>query len=631
MANDLRPYRAELQAASVRLNAALADGKVPLDTVAFARGVRDLMDEQLLRWPDAVLREFDGKADRQTGYRSAQYWRVVIERNIERQVWPLRDEELRTAHNRKRREYEAVAQHLLALPYGGPTRVEDSVDGVVYLVRPNRALMQQLMPIVAHELMRWFRQHEITKEFLARPADRGFFEFLQTRTDVRAMLRIVDEQPLDVTAYEDPSIITRKTQTTSQMLVELAISLIPVVGDIVAAWEVYNGHDLFGTPLDSLDRGILGACVMLPMLGMVLKDGRVAYREARLVLLHGGEAREWTRAMEAVSRLDAVEIRLLAEAEEALRLAKTLEPALQRRIAGVLPGMVQPVKVLQPGAHPVVIEAMAMLRKADPVFATVDDAAMLRVLEKGPDPNHIKGQLLEELVETRLLPWLATPYARRALGLSHVSRPEGKLMFIPGHMISDESGRQVTDGIIAVWEQGELHILIIFEAKSGKRAARELWISKGGISSLTNAQRAELRAEAERAFQRLKRRAELQGALFNRKVEDIEEEILDEINFAEEGGQIRRDVERLAEDFRNRPAKIFVGDLPEPIPVRISPTGTKFVGLVPSDVDQISIREAVQKLGYSFEIIGVQLSSRKLKDLGNALSPFATNLKAPPP
>jgi hypothetical protein len=55
------------------------------------------------------------------------------------------------------------------------------------------------------------------------------------------------------------------------------------------------------------------------------------------------------------------------------------------------------------------------------------------------------------------------------------------------------------------------------------------------------------------------------------------------------------------------------------------------VGVVPSDVDQISIREAVQKLGYSFEVIGVQLSARKLKDLGKLLSSFATQLKAPPP
>src|SRR5688500_2402365 len=185
MANDLRPYRAELQAATVRLNAALADGKVPVDKVAFARGVRDLMDEQLLRWPEAVLSNFDGKADPLTGHRSERFWRAAIERSIEREIWPLKDEEVRKAHAGKRREYEALAHRLLALPYGGPTRLEDNVAGIVYLVRPNRELMRIFMPVAAGELMRWFDQHEITKVFLAQPADRGFFEFLETRTDVQ--------------------------------------------------------------------------------------------------------------------------------------------------------------------------------------------------------------------------------------------------------------------------------------------------------------------------------------------------------------------------------------------------------------------------------------------------------------
>jgi hypothetical protein len=198
-------------------------------------------------------------------------------------------------------------------------------------------------------------------------------------------------------------------------------------------------------------------------------------------------------------------------------------------------------------------------------------------------------------------------------------------------MISDIDGRQITDGIMAVWEKGELHIVMVFEAKSSKSAARELRISKGGLSSLTDAQKAELRAEAERAFQRLKRRAELQGAPFKRKVEDIEKQIIDEIRFAEEGGQVRRDVERLAETSRTKPAKIFVGDLPDAIPVRISPTRTKFIGVVPADVDQVGLREAVQKLGYSFEVIGTALSSRQWKEAGRLLEQFAAQVKPPAP
>jgi hypothetical protein len=628
---NLAPYRGELRAVGARVKAVLADGSSSVEDVAFARSVYDLMDTQLLRWPDAVLSNFDGQVDKETGYRNEKYWRVVMERVTEREIWPLRDEEVRKAHAKKRDEYERFAYELIQRPSDGPTRIEDNVAGIVYLVRPNRQLLGKLVMVLATELMKWFRQHEITKEFLAQPAKRGFFEFLETRTDMKAMVRLVDEQPLDVTAYEDPTIITKKTPTTAQMLIELGISLIPVVGEIVAAWELYSEHDLFGNPLDSVDRGIMAACLMLPMLGMVMKEGRVVYRETRLVLLHSGDAKDWARAMDSVSRLEAPEIRLLAQAEEALRVTKTLNTGMQRQAVALLPGMTQPTKVLRPEVQVIVTDAMAALRRVDPVFDTLDDLAMLRVLDKGPDPNKIKGQLLEELIETRLVPWLKTPHARRAFGLQDIVRPEGKLVFIPGHMICDLDGRQITDGIIALWEEGKLHIVMVFEAKSGRSASRELRIGKGGYSSLTDAQKVELRAEAESVFQRLKRRAELQGQPFKKKIEDIEKEIIEDIKFAEEGGQVRRDVERLSEDSRGKPAKIFIGDLPEPVPVGISPTRTKFVGIVPSDVDQIGIREAVQKLGYSFEIIGTALSSRKWKDIGKLLEPFATRLKPPAP
>ncbi|MGJ0428320.1 hypothetical protein [Methylobacter sp.] len=105
----------------------------------------------------------------------------------------------------------------------------------------------------------------------------------------------------------------------------------------------------------------------------------------------------------------------------------------------------------------------------------------------------------------------------------------------------------------------------------------------------------------------LKRRAELQGVPFNKKLEDIEKEILDDIRFSETGGQTMRDIERLYEDNPTTdkiinigesensavrvesagdvPAKIFIGDLPKPVPVRISLTHTKIFGVLPIDVD----------------------------------------------
>ena len=79
--------------------------------------------------------------------------------------------------------------------------------------------------------------------------------------------------------------------------------------------------------------------------------------------------------------------------------------------------------------------------------------------------------MLEELIESRLVPWLADPNGYIALGFRSQVPPGATLLFIPGHMITDIHGRQLTDGILALWHDGELHILVVFEAKAGRSAA----------------------------------------------------------------------------------------------------------------------------------------------------------------
>jgi hypothetical protein len=606
----------------------LADSSASVSQVALARAARDLMDEQLLMWPDAVLREFDGKADPLTGARNEKYWRALAERSARREIFPLDDPDMADQHRRLRRDYHDKAFELVSLASQGPTRIEDRVDGIVYLVRPNRALLNKLMPVVAAELLKWFERHRITREFLARPAKTGYFEFLLDRPDMKAMLRIIDEQPVDVTAYSDPSIITTKTQTAEQALIETAISFIPIVGEVVAGYEWMSGKDLFGNSLSTVDRGIMGAAIFLPMMGMIVKDGRAVYSETRLVRLYGGTANEWEHVVTTVGRLEAREARVLADAEEMLRLAKKLEPEMARRAAGALPGMAKPAGLLQTSVDKAVSEAFAVLSKRHPIVQTLDEFAILRILEKGPHPDLIRGQLLEELIESRLVPWLADPNGYIALGLRSPIRPGATVLYVPGHMITDIHGRQLTDGILATWENNELVIHVVFEAKAGRSAARELRVGKGGISSLSDTDRALLRVEAAKVFRTLKRRAELDGVKFAKTLDDVEKEVLADIRFSEKGGQVRRDVERLYEDVSGRAARIFVGDLPKAVPVRISPTRTKFFGVLPADVSPTTIQSTLQGLGYNFEVIRAGITSRDLKLISDELTPLAEKMAA---
>lgn len=129
-------------------------------------------------------------------------------------------------------------------------------------------------------------------------------------------------------------------------------------------------------------------------------------------------------------------------------------------------------------------------------------------------------------------------------------------------------------------------IAAVFEANAGKSAARELSFARGGAPPLTDAERAELRANAKDVWREQRRAAREAKQPFNKTVEDVEKEYA----LSERGGQVRRDVERLADG-----ASIRVGT--QTLPVRISPTRTKFFGVLPRDVAASTIEQQLKDSG----------------------------------
>jgi hypothetical protein len=256
-------------------------------------------------------------------------------------------------------------------------------------------------------------------------------------------------------------------------------------------------------------------------------------------------------------------------------------------------------------------------------MSTLDEYAVRRILEKGPNVDHIKGQLLEELIESRLVPWLLDRSGSAALGFQFTGK---QLVFIPGHMIRDTAGRQITDGVLGIWHEGELVIGAVFEAKAGRYASRELSFASGSVSKLTDKQRAELRAIAKDIHATQQAQAQRAGQKYNKKIEDVEKEVA----MSERGGQVRRDVERLSEDVYGVPAMVFIGDMPNPVPVRISPTRTRFFGLLPKDASRTTIERQLMEGGFSFEILGVDMTSGQLKGISEKLSPIAEKMAQAP-
>ena len=162
--------------------------------------------------------------------------------------------------------------------------------------------------------------------------------------------------------------------------------------------------------------------------------------------------------------------------------------------------------------------------------------------------------------------------------------------------------------------------MAIFEAKAGSAAARELRLASSSISSLSAADRAELRAYARDILGSRINRARLRGEKFPKTADEVDsalDKIEREIALSEQGGQVRRDIERLDINEDGSVAVIQVGE--DFLPVRISPKQTKVFGVLPKDVKPGNMEQQLQGLGYNFEVLGMNVTQKELVDLSSAL------------
>lgn len=617
VAANLAPYRRAVVREETKLRMALAGGKASAGELASLRVTWQIMLTELTTAPGSVLVWDRMGPDPTFGFTGADRWYMASVKKAGEQIHPQygTPEQL----NRKTEEYLDLALKMLRW---GQVRQEVLVDkqrGKQFLILGANPLVPKIMELLSQELMSWFRAQPNTRDLIEFPARAGLATMLSERPDLAALLRIADTLPADVEVSDVP--IDRPAMVEA---VEFAIGLIPVVGSVVAAYEAWSGVDLFGYQLSDLERGILGASVLLPFAGRVVKGGRALYTEARLVRLYGSEAATWSRAVGAGARgaAERQALQTIERAERAIRVERSLTQSLSREAATAVPALTKGAATITTTVDQAVLDVFRELSSAHAELRSLDALAIERVLAKGPNVDHLKGQLLEELIESRLVPWLSTREGGFALG---VTIPAGKkLEFIPGHLIRDAAGRQITDGILAFRDGEELVIAAVFEAKAGKHAARELSFKRGGLSSLTDAERTELRANAKDVWREQRDAARAAGKPFKKTLEDVEKEYA----LSELGGQVRRDIERLGADEGGL-ARIRVAG--QEIAARISPTRTKFFGVLPKDVRAGTIEAQLKEGGFAYEILGVDIKSAALKDVAAKLQPLAEKLaKAAP-
>ncbi|HEU5258163.1 MAG TPA: DUF4157 domain-containing protein [Vicinamibacterales bacterium] len=320
------------------------------------------------------------------------------------------------------------------------------------------------------------------------------------------------------------------------------------------------------------------------------------------------------------------ELKPLAERAEALdaALAKAMTQARAKKIASWLETM--PYPALK--EHP------------------LDLAAVERIIQK-TNPDHIKGQLLEELMGSKLQNMIAS--GDKGLEALAGGRPIEKLEYIGGHRVKDAGGRQFTDGMLIIRDGDKVEVVAVIESKAGKAASKGL---AGEYTSLrsdgTYKSLKELGAErpvkeltdAERELIEARRHA-IEGLVDAnpKKYKGLTIEAIDQLaehqaDIAKamdglvktEAGQAVNDIERM----------VSVGFKIDDEPVKLAKGGrgsTKVVGVLPDDVPGKALEAKIGAgtkekpgQGINFTTQNVGIDSKELNSLAGEI---ATRAAAP--
>ncbi|MGF6870982.1 DUF4157 domain-containing protein [Paraburkholderia sp. MM5477-R1] len=251
-------------------------------------------------------------------------------------------------------------------------------------------------------------------------------------------------------------------------------------------------------------------------------------------------------------------------------------------------------------------ELSSALKKVESTLGKtgLEPDAITRILQKSPNVNQMRGQLVEELHAGAVKKALATPAGRKTLLGKTVS---GDLQFIDGYRIhaADSHKRLITDGVVGILdrENGTLHIVAISEAKAGRMSAEGLTTR---LSRISKAEREELRRIAIEDV--------ADGtAPAGMSVDDYFAELQKDYVQAESGGQPRSVLERLTGVEVNGTNELSPEELaPELIVdgqrVRVQMEKPRFLIATPSNVDVASVPDVLKAQGITAKLRPVDMT-----------------------
>ncbi|NGM84206.1 hypothetical protein G5B47_17475 [Paenibacillus sp. 7124] len=638
MANSIDDYRLALDEMRGKLHDVLAGGTAHAPEIAGYRFAVDLMEEDLRLRPADIVNKFEFRSRQEPGTRGPLLWqRDAIERS-KKMMTPYEPSE--AEYLRKNTEYfEAIKTKL------GLLNVKTHTTGACdkqYFMEENPEV-EKVKKELIEAIRTWMNAHKYEPNFYKMSAVEGIAAVLQERQDIVFSLRAAQDLGAGkVTAFD------RDVSFLGEALA-FGIGCLPIVGNAMALLEAYEGRDLFCRELSPTERALAIFSVLLPGLLRLIKVGRAAYSATRLAQLYGRDAAKWSYMIQMGERAaiqPAARI-TVQEAGSAVRAGKRLSPQAVKdaeeslgKLMGKSVGGASAAPVLSINqTRKMLLEALEKLGNTTPSLKELDVNALARVSEaaftkKGISMDRAKGQLLEELKESRTVKLLREQFSAKALGLD---ADKFKLEYFPGHMLTDSRNRKITDGIIArrlvgseiqqVWYgarthqeikriQGVLEVWAIDEAKAGKASSQGLSYKY----NVTEEDLAALKEVAMKRFENRKLKAAKEGKPFTATLEEIEKGIAKEYKLGEIGGQARSTIERLDSMEDGSLPRIFVGGDEYLVRIR-SISKTKIFGVLPKDVPSKGIVKRLRSPltkggeGLDFEVIGINITQKDLEEL----------------
>lgn len=273
-----------------------------------------------------------GQALREAGAVNQAQWEADYQRKADEKK---KDQAAAAAVDKVVATYDAVIKHVLTSPVPPVTYAADKERGVGYLAWRNPVELK-LRAEMATQIMAQVRAHMNDPDFAKQTPIGLIADWMTAHPLAGVMLQYSMSHPATEQVAIPVEIPAWQTAT------EILVGLIPVVGQIVAGYEVISGEDLFGHKLGPVERGILAAAILLPAAAKAFKLGKGAITAARLIEDFGpmskAEAAAVYRAMIPVQP-GSFGAKLLEEAVGKVKGGAALKPAEVQEIEKLFAAM----------------------------------------------------------------------------------------------------------------------------------------------------------------------------------------------------------------------------------------------------------------------------------------------------